>query len=136
MSASDDQDAKREAAIESKGYAAYESLSEPERVWFTVTRLLFCIRDGGLSSYFYNGYSEHVVDCMRSLEVLGATEMQRMVRRMNKIDWDRPPGLLSVLMALIRSWSGSDERETQRELEQAVWVEERLNEYVRENRLA
>jgi hypothetical protein len=62
--------------------------------------------------------------------------MQRMVQRMNQIDWDHPPGLLSVLMAWIRSWSGFYERESQRELEQAVWVEQRLNEYVRENRLA
>lgn len=122
--------------VEKKGNSAYESLSEHERVWFTITRLIFCIRDGGLPSYFYNGYSKHVADCMRSLQVLGATDMHERVRRMNKIDWARQPGFFAVLEELFRSWIGADARETQRELQEASSLEETLDEYVTKHRLA
>ncbi|MFC4314431.1 DUF4375 domain-containing protein [Steroidobacter flavus] len=116
--------------IEQKGNATYDSLSEPERVWFTITRLIFCIRNGGLPSYFYNGYAKHVVDCMQALQTLGAVEMLEMVRRMNRIDWEREPGVLDVIGGLIKSWTGADARSTQRELREARRVEEALDEYV------
>jgi hypothetical protein len=122
--------------IEKKGNSAYDSLSEPERVWFTVTRLIFCIRDGGLCSYFYNGYSKHVADCMRSLQVLGAAEMHEMVRRMNKIDWGREPGLLDVLKGLVSSWTRADARESERELQEAKKLEGKLDEYVTQHGIA
>jgi hypothetical protein len=122
--------------IEKKGNEAYDSLSDPERVWFTTTRLIFCIRDGGLPSYFYNGYSEHVGDCMWSLQLLGATELHEMVRRMNRIDWERQPRLLDVLRELLKSWTGADARETERELREANRLEEKLDEYVTTHRLA
>jgi hypothetical protein len=122
--------------IEKKGNEAYDSLSDSERVWFTTTRLIFCIRDGGLPSYFYNGYSKHVADCMRSLQLLGAAEMHEMVRRMNRIDWERQPGLFDVLRELLRSWTGADAKESERELQAAKRLEERLDEYVTTHRLA
>jgi hypothetical protein len=122
--------------IEKKGNEAYDSLSDCERVWFTITRLIFCIRDGGLPSYFYNGYSCHVTDCMRSLELLGATEMHEMVRRMNRIDWERQPRLFDVLKEMLKSWTGVDARETERELQEATRLEAKLDEYVTTHRLA
>jgi hypothetical protein len=122
--------------IEKKGNEAYDSLSDSERVWFTTTRLIFCIRDGGLPSYFYNGYSKHVTDCMRSLQLLGATEMHEMVRRMNRIDWERQPRLFDVLREMLRSWTGADARESERELQEANRLEEKLDEYVTTQRLA
>lgn len=115
---------------------AYDSLSESERVWFTFTRLIFCIRDGGLPSYFYNGYSKHVVDCMRSLQTFGAVEMHEMVRRMNQIDWERPPALFDVLPELLKSWTGADARSTKRELQEAKRLEQKLDEYVTKHHLA
>lgn len=133
------QNAERErvlSQIEKKGNEAYDSLSDPERVWFTTTRLIFCIRDGGLPSYFYNGYSAHVGDCMRSLQLLGATELHEMVRRMNRIDWERQPRLFDVLRELLKSWTGADARETERELQEANRLEEKLDEYVTTRRLA
>lgn len=133
------QSAERElvlSQIEKKGNEAYESLSDSERVWFTTTRLIFCIRDGGLPSYFYNGYSEHVADCMRSLQLLGESEMHEMVRRMNRIDWEGQPRLFDVLKGLLMSWTGADARESERELQAAKRLEEKLDEYVTTHRLA
>jgi hypothetical protein len=133
------QDSQRElllSQIEKKGNEAYDSLSDSERVWFTTTRLIFCIRDGGLPSYLYNGYSRHVADCMRSLQLLGAAEIHEMVRRMNRIDWEREPGLFDVLRELLRSWTGIDARQSERELQAAKRLEERLDEYVTTHRLA
>lgn len=133
------QSAEREfvlSQIEKKGNEAYDSLSDPERVWFTTTRLIFCIRDGGLSSYFYNGYSERVADCLWSLQLLGASELHEMVRRMNRIDWQGQPGLFDILTGLLRSWTGADARESERELQAADRLEEKLDEYVTTHRLA
>ena len=133
------QSTERELAlskIEKKGNEAYDSLSDSERVWFTTTRLIFCIRDGGLPSYFYNGYSKHVADCMRSLQLLGASEMHEMVRRMNKIDWEGQPRLFDVLRELLRSWTGADARQSEVELQAAKRLEEKLDEYVTTHRLA
>src|SRR5688500_17325955 len=71
--------------IEKKALADYQSLTEPERVWYTVTRLLFNIRNGGLISYYYNGYANHLDDCMRSLEILNAKGMLELVKRENAL---------------------------------------------------
>ena len=122
--------------IEKKGNEAYDSLSDSERVWFTITRLIYCIRDGGLPSYFYNGYSKHVADCLRSLQLLGAAEMYEMVRRMNGIDWARQPRLFNVLRELLNSWTGADARQSDRELREAQKLEEKLDEYITSHRLA
>src|SRR5688500_9845636 len=71
--------------IEKKAEAAYASLSEPEKVWYTVTRLLFNIRNGGLISYYYNGYAVHLDDCMQSLRTLNAQGMLELVERENAL---------------------------------------------------
>lgn len=133
------QSAERElvlSQIERKGNEDYDSLSDSERVWFTTTRLIFCIRDGGLPSYFYNGYSRHVADCMRSLQLLGASEMHEMLKRMNRIDWEGQPRLFDILRELLRSWTGADARASERELQAATRLEEKLDEYVTTHRLA
>lgn len=123
------------AALDEKGRTAYGSLSEPERVVFTVSRLLFCIRDGGLPSYFYNGYSEHLADCMRSLEILGAAEMREAVRRMMRQFRNGEPTLAATLRGFFAS-SASEAKESERELELANSVDARLDEYVSEHGLA
>jgi hypothetical protein len=122
--------------IEKKGNQAFDSLSDSERVWYTTTRLIFCIRDGGLPSYFYNGYSKHVTDCMRSLQLLGDAEMHEMVLKMSRVDWERQPRLFDVLRELLRSWTGADARESERELLAAERLEAKLDEYITTSRLA
>ena len=69
--------------IQDKAQGNYASLTEPERVWFTVTALLISIRNGGLISYYYNSYADHLDDCMQALEALGAREMLELVRHVN-----------------------------------------------------
>ena len=71
--------------VEMKAEGSYASLTEPERVWYTVTRLLFNIRNGGLVSYYYNGYAVHLDDCMKSLEILNANGMLELVKRQNAL---------------------------------------------------
>lgn len=123
------------ALIDQKGQDAYDSLSDPERVWFTVTRLLFCIRDGGLPSYFYNGYAEHLADCLRSLELLGAAEMHGLLRRESRRFRNGKPTLLATLGGFLSS-ANSQAKESEREQDLANSVEARLNSYVAQHRLA
>ena len=122
---------RREAAIERRARESYESLTAPERVWYTVTTLLFCIRDGGLSSYFYNGYSVHLADCIRSLEVLGASEMREMLVNASKDFRNGDPTLRALIKSLWRSWTGGEERDSQYELDQAAVVEKKLDEFIK-----
>jgi hypothetical protein len=55
---------------------------------------------------------------------------------MNRMDWDRQPRLFDVLRGMLRSWTGADARESERELQEANRLEEKLDEYVTTHRLA
>ncbi len=122
------------AVLDEKGRTAYDSLSEPERVVWTVTRLLFCIRDGGLASYFYNGYAVHLVDCMQSLEILGASEMREALRKTSRQFRNGEPTLLAMLGGFFAT-AASEARESEQELQLANSVEAKLNEYAAEQGL-
>jgi hypothetical protein len=129
--------------IEKKAEADYGSLSEPERVWFTVTRLLFNIRNGGLISYYYNGYAVHLEDCMRSLRTLDAQGMLELVKRENALFGAEVPRDMEQINQIIESWADDPEMlarieekerqedESQRELKEAEVVEALLVEYAK-----
>jgi hypothetical protein len=127
--------------IESKAETDYESLMEPERVWYTVTRLLFNIRNGGLISYYYNGYAVHLDDCMRSLEILDAKGMLELVRRQNALFGPAVPRDVARVNEIIESWADDPKMlkrieemerevgESDRELKEADAVEVLLERY-------
>lgn len=129
--------------IEMKAERSYSSLTEPEMVWYTVTRLLFNIRNGGLISYYYNGYAVHLDDCMKSLEILHATGMLELVKRQNALfgpevprdmerinqiieSWADDPAMLKRLEAMEREDEGSD-----RELKEADVLEVLVEAYAK-----
>jgi hypothetical protein len=91
--------------IERKAASNYNSLTKPERVWYTVTRLIFCVRDGGLISYYYNGYATSVDDLVPALDLIGAKEAKALVLRMNSLFGARVPKSLEGLNATINGWS-------------------------------
>lgn len=49
----------------------YDSLSEPERVWFNTRTVIDSFENGGLISYFYNSGADDYDDMLTSLEALG-----------------------------------------------------------------
>ena len=121
--------------LERKAAQDYASLTEPERVWYTTTRLIFCIRDGGLISYYYNGYAEHVQDLVRSLDTLGAVQAKALVLEVNALFGAEVPKTLDALNAAIESWADAPEiwsvtdRDDDSELDAATDAEQRLNAY-------
>jgi hypothetical protein len=122
--------------IQAKGRASYASLTEPERVWFTITPLLISIRNGGLISYYYNPYADHLDDCMRALEALGATKMLELVRHVNSWFGGSVPKTTEARNAAIESWPDFDDAFVgEREQAEADRVERALSVYVVEHGL-
>lgn len=135
-----------QSKIETKAQADYRSLTEPERVWYTVTRLLFNIRNGGLISYYYNGYAVHLDDCMRSLELLNAQGMLELVKQENALFGSEVPRDMEAINRIIESWADDPEMvrrleesdgadETERELREADAVEAALEAYAKRHGL-
>lgn len=133
--------------IEIKAEQSYASLTEPERVWYTVTRLLFNIRDGGLISYYYNGYAVHLDDCMQSLQILNASGMLELVKRENALFGPEVPRDSERINQIIESWADDPETlkrlesmerengESNRELKEADALEALLQAYSRRHGL-
>ncbi len=72
-------------SIEDKGLNNYQALTETERVWYCVSCLTISVRNGGLVSYYYNSYADHIEDLMKALVTLGAKDMLDLVKRMNAL---------------------------------------------------
>jgi hypothetical protein len=133
--------------IEMKAERSYSSLTEPERVWYTITRLVFNIRNGGLISYYYNGYAAHLDDCMKSLEILNAKGMLELVRRENALFGPEVPRDMERINQIIESWADDpamlkrleelerEDEETNRELKEADTLEALLETYARQRGL-
>jgi hypothetical protein len=122
--------------IQEKAQGSYASLTEPERVWFTVTPLLISIRNGGLISYYYNSYADHLDHCMQALEALNAGEMLELVRRVNSWFGECVPKTLEARNALIASWTDFDGAFiADREQIEADRVDQALSAYIAEHGL-
>ena len=120
--------------VNRKAEKDYASLTEPERVWYTTTRFIICVRDGGLISYYYNGYAKHVDDLVTSLEILGATDAKVLVLRMNALFGPEVPKTAEECNDAIISWPDAPpytntEAHGQSELAAATDAESRLNAY-------
>lgn len=124
-------------AIEEKGLSRYADLSSSERVYFTVSPLVFSIQNGGLISYYYNSYADHLLHCMESLEALGAAEALRLVEEMNSMFGASVPRDREARNAAIEAWDGNPravkllKKIDAREQKIADWLGKALDAYVR-----
>jgi hypothetical protein len=122
--------------IQQKAQADHASLTEPERVWFALTPLLLSIRNGGLISYYYNAYADHLDDCMRALEALDARGMLELVRHVNSWFGESVPKTVEARNAAIETWTDFDDSLIEeRELMEADRVEQALSAYIVEHGL-
>ena len=122
--------------IQEKARGNYASLTEPERVWFTLTALLISIRNGGLISYYYNPYADHLDHCMQALEALDAREMLELVRHVNSWFGECVPKTVAARNALIESWTDFDGTFiADREQIEAGRVDQALSAYIVEHGL-
>jgi hypothetical protein len=94
-------------AIEKKGLSRYDDLSVSERVYFTASPLVFSILNGGLVSYYYNSYADHLLHCMESLEALGAADALHLVKEMNALFGTSVPRDQETRNAVIDSWDSN-----------------------------
>ena len=120
--------------IDRKAEKDYSTLTEPERVWYTTTKFIICVRDGGLISYYYNGYARYVADLLSSLDILGAVDAKALVLKINALFDVEVPDTSEALNDAIISWPEMPEyriteENAEAELAAAKDAEARLNDY-------
>jgi hypothetical protein len=71
--------------IVEKGCEDYSSLTPPERVWFNVQSLIGQVGNGGLVSYYYNSYADHVFETIDDLLTLGKKDIAHLLEEMNAL---------------------------------------------------
>ncbi len=97
--------------IVEKGYEDYGSLTPPERVWYNIQVLLGQVGNGGLVSYFCESTVEHVFETIEDLQLLGATDIIRLLEKMCSLFPDgRPSDDIEERMEIIGSWDGKHDQ--------------------------
>ena len=100
---------KWEKLVDKAGSNGYDSLLPNEKIWLNVQYLTNSIGDGGLISYYYNSPADTIDDCLKALEVIGATEMKALMERMNKLFPEGVPKDITARNEVISSWPDDDE---------------------------
>lgn len=99
------------AALVDKAMAnGYESLTPTEKIWLNTQYLTNSIRNGGLISYYYNSPADKLDDCMKALQILGASEMRATLECMNTLFPDGVPKDIIARNEVIDSWPDGDEQ--------------------------
>jgi len=97
---------KWEKLVDKATTNGYDSLGPVEKIWFNIQSLTIAIRRGGLISYYYNSPADTLDDCVRALDVLGATHMKEVIDRMNDLFPDGVPAdTISRRDTIINTWS-------------------------------
>ncbi len=100
------------ALCDKLGQAGYDSLSPEEKAWVNLRGLIDSIENGGLISYFYNSYADHLPDCLVALRRLEASRVAAEVSRVCALF---PGGVASDIDArndVITSWGDSPQEGT------------------------
>jgi hypothetical protein len=100
---------KWEKLVDKAISSGYESLTPDEKVWLNAQYLTNSIGNGGLISYYNNSPADTLEDCLRALEVLGATRMKALMERMNKLFPGGVPKEITARNEVINSWPEDDE---------------------------
>jgi len=88
----------------------YESLTPDEKVWLNAQYLTNSIGNGGLISYYYNSPADTLEDCLKALEILGATRMKDLMECINRLFPGGVPKDIAVRNEIINSWPENDEK--------------------------
>ncbi len=88
--------------------SGYSMLTASEQTWLNVRSLIDSVQNGGLISYFYNGYADTFSDMMSALQHLDAEEVRIQVLRVAELF---PNGVSASHIArndVIESWPDND----------------------------
>ena len=86
----------------------YESLTPDEKVWLNAQYLTNSIGNGGLISYYYNSPADTLEDCLKALEILGATRMKGLMERINRLFPGGVPKDVTARNEIINAWPVDD----------------------------
>lgn len=100
---------KWEKLVDKAISSGYESLTPDEKAWLNTQYLTNSIGNGGLISYYYNSPADTLEDCLKALEVLGATRMKALMESMNKLFPGGVPKEITARNEVINSWPEDDE---------------------------
>ena len=116
---------KWEKLVDKANTSGYESLTPDEKVWLNTQYLTNSIENGGLISYYYNSPADTLEDCLKALEILGATRMKGLMERINKLFPGGVPTDITARNDIISSWPVDDEEleKLHDEIENAAMLE-------------
>ncbi|WP_197204003.1 DMP19 family protein [Crateriforma conspicua] len=82
----------------------YNSLDEAEQVWLNARGLIDAVHDGGLVSYFYNGWADDYDDMIDALTELEAFDVLEIVEQFGGLFGDEVPDDINQRNSIIDSW--------------------------------
>lgn len=133
---------KWEELVDKAISGGYESLTPDEKVWLNTQYLTNSIGNGGLISYYYNSPADKLEDCLKALEILGATRMKGLMERINRLFPGGVPKDVAARNEIINSWPENDENfeKLHDDIENAALsemtkVESRLVEFIQQQAL-
>lgn len=124
-----------------KAFKDYRSLSIPERVWFSVQSIIQAVDNGGILSFYYNSYGDHLFETMEDLRLIGATDIFKILERVNALfPSGRPSHDSEKRNEIIETWSDDLIEELFHKLDDEFYkredaLERRLVNYIIENKL-
>ena len=116
---------KWEKLVDKANTSGYESLTPDEKVWLNTQYLTNSVENSGLISYYYNSPADTLKDCLKALEILGATRMKGLMERINKLFPGGVPTDITARNDIISSWPEDDEEleKLHDEIENAAMLE-------------
>lgn len=88
-----------------KASVNYQSLTPPERVWFSTQLLIAGVDNGGLISLYYNSFADTLEEALRDLEVLEAFDVRELLLKVNELfPGNMPSRSCEVRNLCIDSW--------------------------------
>ena len=102
---------KWESACDRLSNLGFDNLTEVEQLWISVRGLIDSVQNGGISSYFYNSFADHLTECQRGLEILGISEVKVQLERACSLFSDGVPATGEARNQVIGAW-GEDAEAT------------------------
>lgn len=91
--------------VDKEANEGYQSLTADERILFNIESLIIAADDGGIISFYYNSGAEHMEETIEDLRSIKATNIIKMLKRINALFPNgRPSTNIDERNLVISSW--------------------------------
>lgn len=119
----------------------YAGLTEPERMWLNIRRLIDSTNNGGIISYYYNDGADHLEDCMKAVRELDTSDVLLAIERINSLFSKGVPKSQQERNEIISAWPKDETLNSFLELtddqlaDSLDDLEEKLDRFLRRSKL-